>query len=217
VQTLTVADLPNRSLSVDPGDFLSDQLDFQDIDYASQLIHCRHASLASPIPFGQFKQNGIPNQLDRAIAWADERREVITPLTIAYGWRLQSAPVARTRDSTGVPIERAPELHALLQQLQQKVGSSEARDNVDQQPGSNSGKPISLQAIPDTGKRQQPQDEGDRINYLAPIAIAPLRRSVPSRLIERDSGRPGVILMIWKKKSPVCLLPDTPLGTIVRS
>ena len=29
------------------------------------------------------------NQLDRAIAWADERREVIPPSTIAYGWRLR--------------------------------------------------------------------------------------------------------------------------------
>jgi len=36
---------PNRSLSVDPGDFLSDQLDFQDINCGSQLVHRRRASL----------------------------------------------------------------------------------------------------------------------------------------------------------------------------
>jgi hypothetical protein len=83
---------PNRNLSVDPNDFLSDQLDFQDIDCASQLIHCRHASLASPIPFGQFKQNGIPNQLDRAIAWADERREVITRWRHPRRYRGSGAP-----------------------------------------------------------------------------------------------------------------------------
>jgi hypothetical protein len=111
VQTLTVADLlafcPNRSLSVDPSDFLSDQLDFQDIDYASQLIHCRHASLASPIPFGQFKQNGIPNQLDRTIAWADERREVRWPARLLQA--LQKYPVARLSERiVGCKLWRTP-------------------------------------------------------------------------------------------------------------